>query len=166
MAKKNIDGLQIVESSKGVLISVKRFSSGLLLQQGAGIIILLAVLACCYRFSAPLFVMLVISAGIALLIYGMVYNLKDQYLMTMQDGSLEIMKGMHNSVIIDISLNEIQNVYIKNKEGRLYFIPKYGHLVKIPQVNELWIKDSNSKVRLVDAEMKYSVQVAIRDKIL
>jgi hypothetical protein len=166
MAKKNIDNLEIIDSSKGVLITVKNYSSDLLMQQGAGVIILLGTLACVHSFSVPIFIPVLILISIAFLIYEIVYNIKDHYMMTIQGGSLEIIKGMYNSVIFEFPLNEIRNVYIKNKEGKRIISYRYGHSMIGPDINELRIQLSNSKDMLISAEMEYAVQVLVRDKIL
>lgn len=164
MAKRNKDDLRIDETAEGVVIRVKNYDPNLLLQHIVFLIVLLVLNVCALSFSWE---NLTTLSGMLLLAYTgyrMVYNLNDHFLVTIKNGSLEIIKGMHNVRIVNLPLNEIQKVYIKRRTGKVLVSARSNHTSVTPNINELRITTS-IKEYFVSSEMEYSVQVAIRNKI-
>jgi hypothetical protein len=111
-------GIKIEEVQSVIKIEAKNYDETLLLMQI--ILMLLPLLAInVYLLSGLSLGLLLTLPLLGALIYWIVYNIKDNYLISISDESLEIVKGMNKKQIVNLPLTAIKEIGIIRKHGKV-----------------------------------------------
>jgi hypothetical protein len=157
-------GMQIQDSDVLTKIEIKNFDDTLLLMQI--ILMLMPLLAINgYVFFNSIKGLVLSFPVLIALIYWIIYNIKDSYLIFITNKSVLIYKGMHKSEIVNLNLNDIEDIFMTTKYGKVLTSARTGLSSKTPDINELKIRTHQEEI-LVTNSLPYSNQVFIKNQIM
>jgi|GEM_PF-5596053 len=157
-------GMTLEESESITTIKTSNYNQTLLMMQ---IILMLIPLSLICGFlifmeyyDRELFVF---GALLLLVVYWLIYNVNDNYIVYIGPINLKIVRGMHRSKLVDVALIDIKRVKIKRKYGSIY-TSRYGATSETGNSDELIIVTDQAEI-LVTSSLLYSEQLYLKDKI-
>lgn len=156
-------GIKIEESESYTKIEANNYETTLLLMQ---IFLMLFPLLgmngyFLYSLSKGLFITIPLLLA---LVYWMIYNIKDKYIIMITKDRLEITKGMDKCEIVNMAMTEIKSIWIKRKTGKVLTSARTAISSKTPDIIELRISTDYSEI-LVTNSLIYSNQLFIKEQI-
>src|SRR5690606_34704289 len=109
-------GIKLHETSSELLIEAKNYDETLLLMQIILMVFPLLVINVYLLMEVP--IGMIVSGPLLLsLIYWVVYNIKDNYLVRIAGNRVLIQKGMDKRILLNANLDEIRNISIVRRSG-------------------------------------------------
>lgn len=157
-------GIKLHETPSELLIEAKNYDETLLLMQIILMVFPLLVINVYLLMEVP--IGMIVSGPLLLsLIYWVVYNIKDNYLVRIAGNRVLIQKGMDKRILLNANLDEILNISIVRRSGKELRSARTGLSSQTPDIDELWVQTPGSEVMITNS-LLYSNQVFIKNQIM
>ena len=157
-------GITLIETDNKTYIETSNFDETVLYMQIVLILIPLLVFSGYYIFN-PSGILIIFPILIIAVVYLIISNIKDVYIIEIADGFLDVKQGMHKSILYKIRLDNIVDVKISKKYGKVYSSARTGLTSETPNKNELYVLTAQEQIMITNSII-YSEQLFIKNKIL